>query len=227
MTLSLADLVYLDPVEQKDLISWRGAVGRLDALPEKLLLEFHNTFLPAAQNHPLTALRHEVEKALQEDPQANRRCLTLLGAVLDGAIAVFVVSKCGLHAYEVARDVWRGASVAVANPLTMALTGRFVVLTDLRPRCAFDVELAGSPLFVREAEFYKLVNAGSPASLKRLARSIIDRFLEQRPGQIMPKEDFRIEMRKLVPRATQAALDGARTAAMPEWKHHKGGRPRR
>jgi hypothetical protein len=152
----------------------------------------------------------------------------MFGAVVDRHLSVYVYSRQAAHAYEVAFEVWSGAAAEVTSPVMMALTGRFIVITSLRPRCAaLDLEVADNLLAFRQADINRVANLeGSDGSRLRAAESVIAKYEEDHPGQVMPKALFRDEMRKYFPGATDAALDRARIAARPAWAHHKGGRPR-
>src|SRR5436190_21840494 len=105
MALWLAkDLVYPDQkISSRDLLSWNRAISKLCALPEEQLASFCQTFLHAVEDHAHPGVRHEIEKAIKEEPKA-RSCAALLGAVLMGAATVFVLSKCGSYAYEIVFD---------------------------------------------------------------------------------------------------------------------------
>lgn len=223
------DLVYPDPLSTTGLVSWLKTLSLLEALPEQQLIGFHNEFLPAAINHLRTDVRLLVNEELEKSSQDNKTRMALLGAAVSAEIKVVVVSKCGKVAYEVTGDMWQGRMAPVANPATMAMSGRLTVISDLRPHCALDIQLAGQPLFVAKNELQKLMKlkVGSPAARRQLAEQIIKHYLGQHKNQVMPKSQFHTEMRKSFPGAPKAALDRDRIAAMPAWRRHKGGRPKK
>jgi hypothetical protein len=152
----------------------------------------------------------------------------LLGILSGQLTNGYVLSKDMRYAHEVVFDVWSGAAAEVANPIHMALTGRFIVVTSLRPRFAIDVDLAENHLAFRQADINPLAKLqGNDKSRLDSAKVIIDEYEEEHPNQAMIKSDFHAAMRKHVPGASKAALDRARIAARPEWAANKGGRPKR
>src|SRR5205085_10403676 len=73
MALWLAkDLVYPDQkISSRDLLSWNRAISKLCALPEEQLASFCQTFLHAVEDHAHPGVRHEIEKAIKEEPKAR------------------------------------------------------------------------------------------------------------------------------------------------------------
>jgi hypothetical protein len=70
--------------------------------------------------------------------------------------------------------------------------------------------LAGQPLFVAKNQLKKLMKlkAGSPAARRQLAEQVIKHFLGEHKNQVMPKAQFRTEMRNSFPGAPNAPIAG-------------------
>jgi hypothetical protein len=221
------DLIHPDRSEPEDLVSWSRVRELLEELAEEQRTAFCRAFLPAARKHQHRGVRDAVKRAISEDPRAVL-AMSMFGALANRHIRAYVLSRGGADAYEVLFDVWTGALVDVANPVIMALTGRFIVTTSMRPPWASDLKVANGILWFRRADVDHLTGLqGSDASRLRVARVVIAAYEKEHPGRAMPKRLFRIAMRKYFPGASIASLDHARIAARPEWKHDKGGRPRK
>jgi hypothetical protein len=223
----LTDLVYPDPISAKGLVTWNRVLKQIDALGEEQRLAFFQAFVPRAEQHPKPSIRDAVNRALEEN-SGDKPKIALLGLLSGQLTNSYVLSRDMSYAHEVVFDVWSGAAAEVANPVFMALTGRFIVVPYLRPRCVIDVDLAGNLLAFRQADINRLAKLqGSGTSRLDMAKAIIGGYQKEHPNRVMIKSEFRAAMLKHFPGAPVAALDRARIEARPEWAANKGGRPTR
>jgi hypothetical protein len=215
------DLIYPDRISLDDLVSWNRAMAQLGELAEDKRRAFCQAFLPTSLNHPVPMIRSTVEKLIKEEPH-TALAMALLGVLAGRNMKAFVFSRGDNHAYEVVSDVWIGAFADLANPVTMALTGRFVITGCLRPCCAFDLEVLGNSLALSRKDLHRLSKLrGDRASLTRAARELLGK------NEKMIHRNYLTEMRRQFPGASKAELMRARRLAYPELKQSKGGRPRK
>jgi hypothetical protein len=223
----LTDLVYPDPISAKGLVTWNRVLKQIDALGDEQRLAFFQAFVPRAEQHPHPGIRDAVNRALKENSNIKPR-IALLGILSGQLTNSYVLSTDMRYAHEGVFDVWSGVAAEVANPFLMALTGRFILVSCLRPRFAIDVNLAGNLLAFRQADLNPLAKLqGNDKSRLDMASAIIEEYQKEHPNRVMIKSECRGAMRKHFPGASVAALDRARIAARPEWAANKGGRPKR
>jgi hypothetical protein len=182
-------------------------------------------FAPFARDHPNPLVRAAVEMIAPSGDGKLR--IAILGAAKAGEIDVLVKSTDGNLAHLVAPQVWQEPDAQVANPATMVATGKLAVIRELLPHFALEVQLAGADLYLRASQFKKLIGAGfgSSAARLRFAQEILDKFLEEHPGERLTISEHLERMRKHFPGASGASLVRAIREVRPEeWKD--GGRPR-
>jgi len=208
--MSWVTLVYPDPKPTGGLVSWQREVGRIDGLaPERRQL-FCDTYLPRVRAHPQAVVRSFVEYVLSSTPRLLPQ-IALFCAVASAETTCFVVDDARGCAFETTPGLWRGEWLSVANPVAMAIAGRFLPLSDLLPCSSLEVALAGRPLFLPTKDTQDLVRsgigtAGTERVRARTTQEIISQFIDEHPGEKMTVKEFLLEAKKRFPGASERSL---------------------
>ena len=222
------DLFFPDPVSSHGLVSWLKGTTLLWRQPEQRLHALLKRYKREAGEHPhLPVVRVQLDKELEDSSHIAN--WILLFAIPALRLKTFVFQIHGNHAYELVPEVWTGAAMPAANPVAMAKTGRFSLVTDLLPQCHI-VQVAGQPLFLRKRDFASIWRryAGDQGERLSFGEKVIEKFfLEHSSSVFMPKDEYKAALWEEFPGATAIALEKERLTLRPEWKGHIGGRPKR
>jgi len=222
-SIALKDFVYPEPRSLEGLVSVNKAKSNLQLLPEQRRQMFIHNSLPSALGH-LDADINQAVRRISETSEQGKLTMATLGAFMSRKIAGFVLAPCRTLAFEIDPDFWGAETGQTVNPVLTVCAGFFAVTTCLRPRAALDGSLAGNSVLINEDKLHRIV--GSSVDLMWFAKSVLTKYTGSYPEYPMVKEDFRAEMRDLLPfKVGDAELDRVRLKVKPEWKGRKGGRP--
>ena len=222
-SVALRDFVYPEHHGLKGRVGVNKVMANLLRVREQHRQMFVHNNLALAQDHPDAGVKQSVQRLL-ETGELGRLSMATLGVLMSSKLAGFVLAPCGTFAFEVDPDFWGAETDQIANPVLTVWGGFFAVTTCLRPRAALDGSLAGNSVLINEDKLHRIV--GSSVDLMWFAKSVLTKYTESYPEYPMVKEDFRAEMRDLLPfKVGDAELDRVRLKVKPEWKGRKGGRP--
>lgn len=200
-------LLYPEPHKRSDLISWGAANLFLVQEHDRGGAGFVKTFLAAAQEHPAPLVRAQVTEIARWDTHAERG-MALLGAASKGHIIAYAKRIDDQMAYETTPALWLAASPCIANPVTIALSGRLSLVTDLLDHGSLEVRLAGSPILLDKGALTTLLTkrTGNAAERLQAARAVVE---EWRANHHVPmrKAEFKRTLRQRLPGVSERALD--------------------
>ena len=110
--------------------------------------------------------------------------MAMFGAAATRELTVFVKKPLGAEAWMIHPHLWRGTPSFAADPVRLALTGRFAVVREFLPNPSVEADLAGNDLFVEEAEFKTFCKqAGSLKQREAAGKKIVQTFIDNHPGE--------------------------------------------
>lgn len=206
-------LLYADPLKRADLMSWGAACRFLLHERDRGGAGFVDTFLPAAQNHQAPHVRAQIAEVVQSGINIEQ-AMALLGAASKGHIIAYARRIDGQVAYEIAIALWLAASPWVANPVTIALSGRLSVVADLLDHDSLELRLAGCPIFVEKSALSILLKkrAGNAQERLEAARQLVKSWTHDRP---MRKAQFTETLGQQFPGVSGRELERLRAKVWP------------
>lgn len=208
-------LLYPDPLKLSDLMSW-DAAGRF------LLEEWHrggaafvDTFLAAARNHQAPFVGAHIDETIQLGAEVER-AMALLGAAAGGHIVAYARRIDDHVSYEIVPALWLAAWPWVANPTTIALTGRLSLVKDLLAHDSLEARLAGCPILVNKPALTTLLRkrAGNEAERLEAARKLVEEWIATHDLP-MRKALFTETLGRLFPGVSGRELERLRVKVWP------------
>ena len=176
-------LLFPDPVQVANLISWTRAVDELSTGPEAQRAQLLERYGASGRE----VLRAETPGTCPTAPMS----IVLIGASRERKIDVLVPSRDGARHFQLRPDCW-SVRDGVLDPAQVARHGRLLVIADLLPRVSLEAELAGQPLFLPRRQMRNLLRQRNPATaaVQGSAQRVIHQHQSAYPNRAMRREDF-------------------------------------
>jgi hypothetical protein len=132
----------------------------------------------------------------------------LIAAAASGRLKVFAQAKPNEPAHQIQPRVWMGSHLHVANPMALALSGRFSIVPDCVGHGSLEARHCGAELLVDERQLNDLIKCRPPstAALRSEATKLVTTFRVANRRIKMKRAAFEAGMSSAMPGASKRQI---------------------